>query len=216
MKKTIVVFSVIAILIIIPETIMAQTNWKKYPANPVFDIGGSGSWDDAHVSHPSVLFNDGKYHLWYVGDSSSQCNIGYARSTDGAVWEACPANPVLQDGLGDVWDGDYVTQPSVLYDGTQYRMWYVGYDGRNMRIGYATSVDGVVWQKHASNPVIVLGDADSWDDAGVSSPTVLYDGTQYKMWYTGYDGTNMRIGYATGDDGITWQKHTSNPVLNLG
>jgi predicted GH43/DUF377 family glycosyl hydrolase len=38
----------------------------------------------------------------------------------------------------------------------------------------------------------------------------------YKMWYSGYDGTNSRIGYATSSDGITWTKYENNPVLNNG
>ncbi|MBM3239118.1 T9SS type A sorting domain-containing protein [Candidatus Poribacteria bacterium] len=207
---------VIAILVLVPGVGMAQINWEKYPANPVIDLGAAGSWDDVHVSNPSVLFDGSKYHIWYVGDNGSQRSIGYARSTDGTVWEKYPGNPVLQDGLGDVWDGDFVSQPTVLYDGAQYRMWYAGYDGSKMRIGYATSGDGLVWNKHPSNPVLDLGENGSWDAMGVSSPTVLYDDVGYRMWYVGYDGSKMRIGYATSGDGLVWNKHPSNPVVDLG
>ena len=209
-------FSAIIVLTLVPGVGMTQINWEKYPANPVLDLGTEGSWDDAHVSHPSVLFDGSEYHVWYVGDHGSQRGIGYARSMDGAVWERYPGNPVLQDGIGDAWDGDFVSQPSVLYDGTQYHMWYTGYDGTHTRIGYATSADGVVWNKHASNPVLDLGDSGSWDAVGVSSPTVLLENSTYHMWYTGYDGTNMRIGYATSDNGVVWDPHASNPVMDLG
>ena len=180
---------------------MAQIDLEKYPANPVLNLGDDGSWDEVHVSHPCVLFDGSMYHLWYVGDNGSQRDIGYARSDNGVSWEKYPGNPVLNDGLGDVWDGDFVSQPCVLHNGTQYRMWYAGYDGTNMRIGYATSDDGIVWNKHDSNPVLNLGTSGSWDAMGVSSPTVVLENDNLRMWYTGYDGGKMVIGlsYRLGD-----------------
>jgi len=210
MRHLIIIFAII-ILILVPAVVMAQINWERYP-NAVIDIGAEGNWDDVHVSHPSVFFDGSEYHMWYTGDNGSQRGIGYAKSADGKIWEEYPGNPVLTDGIGDVWDGELVSQPCVRHDGTQYRMWYAGCDGSSMRIGYATSSDGITWAKHASNPVI---DLSTWDAAGVSNPTVLYNGTQYQMWYTGYDGGNMRIGYATSDDGIVWIKPLSEPVIDL-
>jgi len=45
---------------------------------------------------------------------------------------------------------------------------------------------------------------------------VIKDGPIYKMWYTGYDGSEGRIGYATSTNGVLWMKHLYNPVLNVG
>ncbi|MBC8456488.1 MAG: hypothetical protein H8D67_00650, partial [Deltaproteobacteria bacterium] len=218
MRRLIILSAIIIITVLtfVPGIGMAQISWEKYPANPVIDLGANGSWDDAHVSHPSVLFDGTKYHMWYVGDNGSQRGIGYAVSLNGEVWMEYPGNPVLDDGLGDVWDGEFISQPSVLHDGTKFHMWYAGYDGTNMRIGYATSNDGIVWKKHAANPVLDLGTSGSLDLVGVSSPTVMLKDNVYHMWYSGYDGTNMRIGYATSGDGINWNKHIFNPVLDLG
>ena len=218
MRRLIILSAIIIITVLtfVPGIGMAQISWEKYPANPVIDLGANGSWDDAHVSHPSVLFDGTKYHMWYVGDNGSQRGIGYAVSLNGEVWMEYPGNPVLDDGLGDVWDGEFISQPSVLHDGTKFHMWYAGYDGTNMRIGYATSNDGIVWNKHAANPVLDLGTSGSLDLVGVSSPTVMLKDNVYHMWYSGYDGTNMRIGYATSGDGINWNKHIFNPVLDLG
>jgi hypothetical protein len=73
------------------------------------------------------------------------------------------------------------------------------------------------WTKHPNNPVLDVGSAGEWDDAGVSLGPVLFDGTSYHMWYLGNDGTiGWRTGYATSDDGITWTKDASNPVLEAG
>ncbi|MCK5527117.1 MAG: hypothetical protein KAJ05_08205, partial [Candidatus Latescibacteria bacterium] len=184
-----------------------QTDWVKYPAHT--DL-------ESPVSHPSALFSEDTYHLWVVREQEFQRSICYAQSANGVTWENYPGNPVLRDGIEADWDGEFVSEPSVLYDGTVYRMWYVGYDGDHSRIGYATSADGVDWTKHASNPVLDAGAGGAWDDAGVSSPSVLVDGSGYHMWYSGYDGITMRIGYATSTDGVDWTKHASNPVLDVG
>ncbi len=72
------------------------------------------------------------------------------------------------------------------------------------------------WTKYPGNPVLDLGANGTWDDFLVINPMVILDGVDYKMWYAGNDGTNWRIGYATSSDGITWTKHASNPVLDLG
>ena len=45
---------------------------------------------------------------------------------------------------------------------------------------------------------------------------ILKEGDTYKMWYTGYDGTQdgiRRLGYATSTDGIDWKRHDKNPLL---
>jgi len=207
---------VITIFALVADVGMAQIGWNEYPANPMIDLGNDGSWNDVHVSHPSALFDGNEYHMWYVGNNGSKRCIGYARSANGVIWREYPVNPVLQDGLGDVWDGEFVTQPSVLHDGTEFHMRYTGYDGTNFTIGYATSDDGIVWSKYASNPVLDLGDSGSWDEMGVSSPTVILKDDIYHMWYTGNDEANMKIGSATSSDGINWTKNVANPVLDLG
>jgi Mg-chelatase subunit ChlD len=63
-------------------------------------------------------------------------------------------------------------------------------------LGYATSIDGVNWNKYSENPVLDVGPPGSWDDSFLTIPTVLYDGLGYHIWYTGFDGSNYRIGFA--------------------
>jgi hypothetical protein len=72
------------------------------------------------------------------------------------------------------------------------------------------------WNKYPSNPILSPGPA-AWDSEDVDCGYVLYNGSIYKMWYTGTDGSGLeRIGYATSPDGISWTKSASNPVLGLG
>jgi len=188
--------------------------WEKHPGNPVLDIGASGTWDDAGVSRPTILFDGTKYHMWYSGGDGEKCRIGYATSVDGIVWVKHP-NPVLDIGPG-TWDCVYVECPTVLFDGTRYHMWYTGLGVSLYKIGYATSIDGIVWEKYPGNPVLDVGPSGTWDNTYVVDSTVFFDGTKYQMWYCGFDGSNGRIGYATSDDGIVWDKYSDNPVLDIG
>jgi predicted GH43/DUF377 family glycosyl hydrolase len=192
--------------------------WTKYSGNPVLNIGGVGAWDDAHVAYPSVLKDsDGTYKMWYSGHDGASWRIGYATSTDGVNWTKYSSNPVLNLGASGTWDDAHVLTGKVIKENGVYKMWYAGHDGSRWRIGYATSTDGVNWTKYSSNPVLNLGAGGTWDDAHVYISMVMRDSDDiYKMWYTGHDGSNTRIGYATSSDGVSWSKYNGNPVLDLG
>jgi hypothetical protein len=96
-------------------------------------------------------------------------------------------------------------------------MWYSAPDSNVIRrIGYATSSDRVTWTKYAGNPVLDVGASGEWDDEGVINPMVVLEGNTYYLWYSGWDSTSTRIGYATSSDGIIWTKFSGNPVLDIG
>jgi len=57
------VFLAIATLIFCANVGMTQTEWVKYPGNPVLEPGPSGAWDDTHVGVPTVLFNGTEYQM---------------------------------------------------------------------------------------------------------------------------------------------------------
>jgi len=198
-NRNITIFLVIAALMLWANIGMMQTEWVRYAGNPVLDLGAPGEWDDNLVHSPSVLFEDGTYKMWYAGhDVGGTYRIGYATSHDGVTWMKYAGNPVLDLGAPDEWDDSQVQSPSVLFEGGTYKMWYAAYDGSNHRIGYATSPDGVIWTRYVDNPVLDLGTPGEWDDRLVHSPSVLFEDCTYKMWYSGHDGSNWRIGYATG------------------
>lgn len=99
-------------------------------------------WEYESVQTPSVIFENGVYHMFYsTGPKRSQNNPGqivYAYSFDGVNWIKPPElNPVLTPGPV-AWEGDEVTAPSIIHDGNLLKMWYTGNDG-TLRIGYATA-----------------------------------------------------------------------------
>jgi len=116
-----------------------------------------------------------------------------------------------------------VFHPWVYYDGTMYHMIYVGVDENTTtwQLGYASSSNGINWDKYEDNPVIPLGPEDSFYDAGIiNGCPIMYNDT-IRLFFTGFDGTStypsyysyLRIGYATSTDFINWDIHPE-PVLD--
>ncbi|MEK7848750.1 MAG: hypothetical protein AAB270_07485, partial [Chloroflexota bacterium] len=193
-----------------------STNGVNWTAIGTALTGTAASWDSDSVGSPSVYLDEGVFRLWYTGvGSDARPAIGYATSTDGLNWAKHPRNPVLTGALGTFEDTG-VLHPSVLWDASQalWKMWYSGRaeGGQSvgtLKIGYATSPDGIMWTKHATNPVMVAGPQGSWDSRGVGIATVRKTGTeQFVIYYTGYSGVAgsliAKIGSATSTDGISW------------
>ena len=100
-----------------------------------------------------------------------------------------------------------------------YRMWYsAGETWEPNAIGYATSPDGKVWQKHPSNPVFRPEPKNPWEQDRVAGCQVMHRGDWYYMFYIGYrDINHAQIGLARSRDGITnWQRHPANPIISPG
>ena len=100
---------------------------------------------------------------------------------------ALHAQPVLSPGPPPSWDGQDVEPGSVIKDGSIYKIWYTGFDGKRYRIGYAFSKDGFKWERH-DEPVLKEGEKNNWDGFSVAYPSVVKDGDIYKMWLTGSNG----------------------------
>ncbi len=67
------------------------------------------------------------------------------------------------------------------------------------------------------NPVFKGTDTDTWDQYIRERGYILKEDDIYKMWYTGYDGSDdptMYLGYATSDDGIKWTRYADNPIFD--
>jgi len=182
-------------------------NWTKDKNNPVIKAGDltKGEWNSWASVDPTVIKEDGIFKMWFIGITYNPPNyetmsygIGYATSADGSNWELYSNNPVLE-----VYNGPYENKVInsaffVLNNEKYYELWYFG--GNALDI-YATSSDGIKWQKHEGT-FLPKGPAGSWDSWVVSSPTVLLNGSKYKMWYSGAKidenyTMHFGIGYAT-------------------
>ena len=70
---------------------------------------------------------------------------------------------------------------------------------------------------YEQNPVFTAAGPGHWDVKIRERGWILREPSQWKMWYTGYDGTRpgkKMLGYATSTDGLTWQRHPQNPIYS--
>jgi hypothetical protein len=114
--------------------------WRKYPGNPIINAAADSSFG-AYFGSVTFDRRTGTYEMWHTSARSSQgpagWATGYATSGDGVTW-CVHHQPVLEAGPG--WDSGFAINPSVLFDGKSYRMWYTGgIQERGGAIGLATS-----------------------------------------------------------------------------
>jgi beta-1,2-mannobiose phosphorylase / 1,2-beta-oligomannan phosphorylase len=180
----------------------------------------SNCWEQ-EISNPNVLQKAGVYHMWYTGliwDSNAvgRSYIGYAVSIDGKKWTKESRHPVLSPNVS--WEKENVLRPHVIWDQREklFKMWYSGGDKFNPNaIGYATSKDGVSWEKYKNNPIFVADSRNKWEQSMISECQVIKRKNDYLMIYTGYsDSKHSQIGMARSKDGITnWEWFKDNPII---
>jgi len=178
--------------------------WVKHPKNPV--LGGAlGTCFDI-----SVLKEGDTYRMWFSWRPKK--SIALVESKDGVQW----SKPVMFLGPNNQtdWESD-LNRPVVIKNGDLYQMWYTGQARGKSWIGYATSKDGVAWERMSNKPV--LSAEQPWEKVAVMCPHVIYDDKSklYRMWYSGGEqGEPNAIGYATSEDGLKWAKHKTNPIFS--
>ena len=191
-----------------------------------------------------VLFREGKYYVWYTHrhtPTSPQgpegctdtipardwdlCEIWYATSADGFVWEeqgaAVPRPPEPEPG----WRS--VSTPDILEWQGRYYLYYQAFkihpsqrgDDCPVAVSWADSPDGP-WTP-ANQIVIPNGAPDEWDGYSIHDPyPLVYKGRIYLYHKSDLDGDPNLVrmtGLAIADDPLgPFEKHPQNPVLNSG
>lgn len=193
-------------------------SWTKYPTWIL--IGTPGSWDNGGINRGiSIMKTNSSYKMWYTGvnEGTSGTNferwqIGYATSPDGVTWTK-NSSPVIQPT--EEWELYSVSYPNVVFDGTTYEMWYTAgnKDSLPVQVVYATSTDGINWNKPAGkNPVFSIGPLGSFDSSALSSPFILKDNNLLRMFYGGL-ASSWKIGYA--EEPIPTSTPTPTPQPSL-
>jgi predicted GH43/DUF377 family glycosyl hydrolase len=198
--------------------------WTKHP-EPLISPGGPGEWNSLQVAHPSVLWEDGTYRMWYVGfpvdGSMYDFAFGYTTSGDGTHWQ--PAQPVFSHGPAGAWDEERIGGLDVVKVGDVFYLYYSATSLTpefTRRIGCATSRDGETWRQCEANPLLEpQPEAAPFEGNEVESPNVISLYGSWLMAYTGYGGPQgdaFEIGLARSDDGQAWKRLSGRPVLAWG
>jgi predicted GH43/DUF377 family glycosyl hydrolase len=64
-------------------------------------------------------------------------------------------NPIFQAAGPGHWDEKIRERGWIMKEDGEYHMWYTGYDNPKgpMKLGYATSPDGISWKRYEGNPI---------------------------------------------------------------
>ena len=196
-------------------------SFSRYSANPVLRV--APGWESGWIHPYSVLPVGDAYWMWYGGSPYTPPNtdipveIGLAFSRDGLSWSRYGDNPIFS-ARSDAWDGSRVEHLTVLREDGRFLAWYAGEANadRHWRIGYAESADGISWSR-AAEPVIDVGSPGQWDNRSVVPAAVLREGKEYRMYYWGASDPpalrTWKVGLATSEDGLYWEKHSGNPIF---
>lgn len=161
--------------------------FEKVSQAPIMDRSHE---DPYSISYPSILFDDGKYKMWYGsnlgwGDTeeSMQHVIKYAESTDGIHWHR--TNHIA---INLMHEGEYaISKPFVTKQDGCYSMWY-SYRGnghiKTYRIGYATSSDGIHWERKDHEAGIDVSET-GWDSEMICYPCIVKHKEKTYMLYNG-------------------------------
>lgn len=192
---------------IVMETQAAGGIWRKYEGNPVLGSAELGTCFDVNV----VTF-DGSFSMYFSWRPKK--SLALCRSEDGIHWSE--PEIVLTANERSGWEDD-VNRNCVLKLGEVYHLWYTGQARGFSRIGYATSKDGVHFERQGDLPVMIS--EYPWEKESVMNPYVLFDEARgvFRMWYAaGETYEPNAIGYAESEDGIRWRKSPLNPIVVKG
>jgi hypothetical protein len=179
--------------------------FRRLGAGPILD---RTLQEPYFCASPFCLHEDGQWKLWYAsatgwveieGRPEPLYQIKYAESADGLRWSrnhsAC---------IPYTFDGEANARPYVMNDRGRYRMWYCfrgssGYrtdKAQSYRIGYAESIDGLVWERK-DGEVGIDRSVSGWDSVMMEYPWIYeHNGTKY-MLYNGNGFGETGFGYAT-------------------
>lgn len=107
-------------------------------------------------------------------------------------------NPVFHGTDTNTWDKTIRERGFILQEDGKYKLWYTGYnkeDSDPKSLGYATSSDGINWNRDPSNPVF----SEKWTE----DVFVLKNQGKYYLYA---EGENDVAHLLTSDDGIKWQE----------
>jgi hypothetical protein len=185
---------------------------RDLSAEPVFDLGDLGAFDENGVSYPWIVRSGDTEYMYYVGWMPTvltpfQNHIGLAQRSGGEPWRRASRAPILERT-----DEEYLSLGSVavLVENGLWRMWYTCFrrwahsaeEPKHVYvIKYAESRDGRTWNR----PNVVCIDRADAGEYSIGRPSVLRRDGVYHMWFS-HRGDRYRIGYAWSADGIVWER----------
>jgi len=157
--------------------------FERYSKAPIID---RNRVDPYSLSYPYVLEEEGVYRMWYGSNLSWGAKnedmahvIKYAESEDGVHWK--------REGkiaVQFIDTSEYaISRPFVIKENGVYKMYY-SFRGKAYRIGYAESLDGMIWKRKDSDVGIDVS-ASGWDSEMIEYSFVFDHKGERFMLYNG-------------------------------
>jgi sucrose-6-phosphate hydrolase SacC (GH32 family) len=209
-------------------------SWALSQTTPVLQAGAPGSWDQRAVETPSVLYFNGKYHMFYTGypvalTDPYSYKIGHAISLDGITWTKDASYIVAPNDPANTTPNLTFNQwiaaepAAVVFNNKIYL--YFSAIGANAALGTAvqvigltTSSDGVNWTTPQSvlTPDQTQYPVASW--LGYSTPTAAVLNGQMHLFFDVVQNVTptkqRRLHHAISGDGITGWTQDSSPIYS--
>ncbi|MBV6433608.1 MAG: hypothetical protein IANPNBLG_03792 [Bryobacteraceae bacterium] len=201
---------------------------RSGPHGPILSTGPAGSYDDDWLIAPEpVRISRSHIRMYYSAKMANRpffeqaWSLAMAESFDGGkTWMKYAGNPILRTGTAE-WERGAIGFCSVEKSGAAWRMWYLGTNEKAVKqIGYATSADGIRWDRYRGNPVLPVNPHNYWESMALAVPRVIRDGRLLKVWYASYGPGNWNggqgpyaVGMAESVDGVRWFRSPHNPVM---
>ena len=172
-------------------------NFKRVLTEPV--LISDHYWEKTAVMNPCVLYEDGKYKMWYAGGETYEPNaLGYAESDDGIHWTKSKFNPIFVKDEKNHYEQDRIGGCQIIRtEDMGYVMFYIGYENIDKaQVCIARSDNGITgWEKSPLNPII-SPTPGSWDSDACYKPSFLWneDKNCWMIWYNGRKQTDEFIG----------------------
>ena len=170
-------------------------NWTLHGV--VLGVGQGNTWDSGKVGRPAVIYDGGKFHMWYDGQASSVAvasgdelsrrvnsegrAVGYAKSEDGLNWVRQVA-PVFHHGAGAVQVAKHHQRYILVFE-----------SGRGTR--WASSINPFEWRDQG---MLLKLSGEASDAFGHVTPCLHVDGNTTKLYYGAaarqtWDGNSIAV-----------------------
>ncbi len=150
------------------------------------------------ATNPCVLIENGIWKMWYIsgvkwiienGKPKHYYHIKYAESMDGIKWKK-----EGERAIDFKSENEYaIARPYVLKEDGIYKMWY-SYRGKSYRIGYAESLNGILWERKDELMEIDVS-PEGWDSEMIEYAFIFdHKGDRYMLYNgNGYGETGIGL-----------------------
>ncbi len=156
----------------VPSNVQLSPTWMVEARN--FENGPEGAFDEISVKDPSIVFYEGKYHLFFTGRDATRWRMGYASAA--TLPELKDADHIYMDALNG---GGYFCAPQVFWFEPQSK-WYLVYQS-GLGATFSTNTDISDPQGWAAGKTMGFGDGiDFW---------CIADESRVYCFYSSQDGS---------------------------